>query len=104
MSNGFDIYGNSNNIGKADIFGGASQSFLSDATPQTWSMETAFDKGNIGTTLGAIGQGIGLIAGIYGANEDRKMKNKLYDLEKKRVDRNEAKEDKFHADMQKAWG
>lgn len=104
MSNGFDIYGNSNSMSKADIFGGASQSFLTNAQPQTWSMETAFDKGNIGTTLGGIGQGIGLIAGIYGTNEDRKMKNKLYDLEKKRIARNELKEDKFQADMKKAWG
>ena len=69
----------------------------------SWSFETAFDKGNIGTTLGGIGQGIGLIAGIYGANQDRKMKNRLYKLEKKRVERNQANEDKFHNDMIKAW-
>ena len=68
-----------------------------------WTFSTAFDKGNLGTTLGGIGQGIGLIAGIYGASQDRKMKNKLYELEKKRVERNQAKEDKFHNDMTKAW-
>ena len=104
MSGKVDIYGNSNSMGRTDIFGGASQNFLTNANPQTWSMDTAFDKGNIGTTLGGIGQGISLIAGIYGANEERKMKNKLYDIEKKRVDRNQRNEDKFHNDMTKAWG
>lgn len=72
-------------------------------TPNSWSFGTAFDKGNIGTTLGGIGQGIGLIAGIYSASQDRKMRNNLYNLEKKRIDRNQAKEDKFHDDMTKAW-
>ena len=88
-----DFYGNNNS--KTDVF--------SVVQPTTWSIDTAFDKGNIGTTVGGIGQGIGLIAGIYGANQDRKMRNKLYDIEKRRVDRAEAKEDKFHADMTKAW-
>ncbi|SFV70889.1 hypothetical protein MNB_SV-13-129 [hydrothermal vent metagenome] len=81
----------------------ANNIYGANVKPETWTFGTAFDKGNVGTTLGGIGQGIGLVAGIYGANEDRKMRNKLYDMEKKRIARNEAKEDKFHADMTKAW-
>lgn len=90
-----NIYGDTMN--PIELYGVGTQ-------PSTWSMSTAFDKGNIGTTLGGIGQGIGLISGIYSANQNRKMKNRLYDMEKKRVERNQAKEDRFHNDMSKAWG
>lgn len=91
------IYGNDTQIDPLKLYGIGSQS------NNSWSFDTAFDKGNIGTTLSGIGQGIGLISGIYGAMEDRKMRNRMYDLEKKRVERNQAKEDKFHDDMTKAW-
>jgi len=71
---------------------------------QQWSFDTAFEGGNLGTTLGGIGTGVNLIAGLYNAHEDKKMKEKLYANEQKRVERAEAKEDKFHDDMSKAWG
>lgn len=91
------IYGDDTQIDLLKLYG------IGNQPSNSWSFKTAFDKGNIGTTLGGIGQGIGLISGIYGAMEDRKMRNRMYDLEKKRVERNQAREDKFHDDMVKAW-
>ena len=98
-----DFFNTNGNSGKVNIFDGASQNFLGKVEQPSWTMDTAFEGQNLSTTLGGIGQGIGLISGIYGAMKDRKMKNELYDMEKRRVERNEAKEDKFHSDMIKAW-
>jgi len=98
-----DFFNTNGHFGKVNIFDDVSQNFLTKVEQPSWTMDTAFEGDNLGTTLGGIGQGIGLISGIYGAMKDRKMKNKLYDMEKRRVERNEAKEDKFQADMTRAW-
>ena len=77
---------------------------ITTAPQQQWSFDTAFEGGNLGTTLGGIGTGVNLIAGLYNAHEDKKMKEKLYANEQKRIEKAEAKETKFHEDMSKAWG
>ena len=101
MENNF--FNTNGNFGKVNIFDDFYQNSLNKVKQPSWTMETAFEDENLGTTLGGIGQGIGVISGIYAAVKDRKMRNKLYDMEKRRVERNEAKEDKFHSDMTKAW-
>ena len=73
-------------------------------TPSDFSLSTAFDGEHISSTLSGLGTGIGLISGLVNSNRDNKMKKKLYNLEKDRIDRANRKEDKFHDGMKSSWG
>lgn len=85
-------------------FGITASDYVSDTPSSTSFLDTAFDSKNIGGTLSGIGSAIKGIASIYDSYNNKEYKDKIYKLEKDRVDREVAKQEKAQAGLEAAWG
>lgn len=74
------------------------------APTQTSGFDKFFDSSNIGSTLGGIGQAISGAAAIYNAAQTKKYQDKLFDMEKDRVDRANARQQKMQENYEKSKG
>ena len=63
-----------------------------------------FDVNNIGTTTRGIGAIASGIAGVMNANTTRKYQEKMFDMEKERVDKANARQEKFQTNYEKSKG
>lgn len=76
-----------------------------DETPtKTTTDETGmFSGANIGSTLKGGGAVVGALAGIYGTLEQTKFNKEALGMEKDRINRNIAREDKLQKNYQGVW-
>ena len=81
------------------------QNVAQSYTDKGWDFGKMFDGDNIGSTLGGIGTGISGAAAIYNAYQTKQYQDKLFKMEKERVDRANERQAKAQAayDNSKGW-
>lgn len=75
--------------------GGGSEKTITD--------DSMFSSSNIGSTLKGGGAIIGALAGIYGTLEQTKFNKEVLGMEKDRINRNIAREDKLQKNYEGVW-
>lgn len=77
--------------------------YVADSQTSPSFLDKAFNSDNFGVTLGGVGAAIKGVASIYDSYNNKEYKDKIYNLEKNRVDREVAKQEKAQAALEAAW-
>lgn len=80
------------------------QNVAQSYTDKGWSFDKMFNSDNIGSTLGGIGTAVSGAAAIYNAYQTKQYQDKLFKMEKERVDRANERQAKAQANYEKSTG
>jgi hypothetical protein len=62
-----------------------------------------FSGANMGSTLQGFGTLASVVGNIFAQNKEAKYKEKLFDMEEKRIEREKKRQDKYDTGMTNAW-